>query len=1007
MSDNWYVVLELEFDPPVEDEHKIEEKIEERSKFWSTHFNDFKRGAQYRSWHQNIPQIKKDMIGPANIRKQLAEEARVITYGPVDKLLKTIGRKGNITSEEGDKLSKKLKISLDMVKKRSKALGIKWVEGTSADFQSIYDKYYKVKPQNFATYDGMKEMLSAFHVDNLYDFLYAGTLVKNADKLPYDKLRQRAAEKKKAEFYKTDSVSGSGAKLCGQCDIIFKDNSSKEVYDKYLDYLKRRSILEDAKSIAEISGELTEEQSDEIIGQLTQIFRDRKTAESVLTAFCKIEKISFHTGSRAAGTGTEKIKICRCGCMNDVSDGRKICSNCGLELVIKCPKCGSENDANIKVCKCGFKFENIDKAIALCEQAEYAIDSLDFTVAKAHLSDAERYWPGSGKVVSLKQRLGEYEGRVGIEVKKMREAIKNKRYCEARNQYQSIQRLFSGYSDRAIEEEIEQAISRAKRLYEQAKTTRVEKDILELCAKAYELCIDLPGIRELMPAPVGVTGFKVSADSVSRTNIISWTPVSDRSVRYIVVRSRNGWVQNLSDGEIIFRGSTSSYADRCIEAGVPYYYNVFSERAGVYSKGAKGDFKEIINLFEVQKAVVTAADSSLNIAWNLLPGNAAAEIYEVHGNGSERHLASSLANSYLISNLENDHTYRYRVALSYLVEGKKQETKGVIVAGIPTCPPLPIDTLRVKPMQEGRFEAVWVKPDNQGEVRLYGSAIKPQYHIGDVISIQELEGKMAQLQQQNLSVQTMDSLKNDEDGASFQCTGDEMMYIVAAVVKAGSAVFGNIARAGNGESVTIKSIRPVNGKINIYIDAPENATGFIVLYRFDQFPVDISDIKATRKYIPLKQYQLNSAIILDTLEERKYYFSIYAEFRQDGEKDYSSGTDCVFDNSAKINITYSISVNKKLFGENSVVLEFEAECREFTLPEIEVMSAIGNTPMFKASAQLFYTIPSQSVNGSVQVRIPIPKNMPRDTYIKAFFKDNSMQNSNQLRLKLRSSYKIS
>src|SRR5699024_675970 len=136
----------------------------------------------------------------------------------------------------------------------------------------------------------------------------------------------------------------------------------------------------------------------------------------------------------------------RCGCINDVSDGRKVCSNCGLELEIKCPKCGTTNDANIKVCKCGFRFENIDRALALCEQAEHAIDALDFTIAEAHLSDAIRYWPNSSKVQALKDRLAEFERRVGKEVEKMRGAIKEKRYCEARSQYTNIQKLFSGYS---------------------------------------------------------------------------------------------------------------------------------------------------------------------------------------------------------------------------------------------------------------------------------------------------------------------------------------------------------------------------------------------------------------------------------------------------------------------------------------------------------------------------------------------------------------------------------
>lgn len=1003
MADNWYVILELEFDPPVEDEQKIADKIDERAKFWSTHFNDFKMGAQYRAWHQNIPQIKKDMIGAANIRKQLAADACTIVYGPVDKLLKTIGRKGNITADEGDKLSKKLKISIDVVKKRAAKLGIKWdATGGSKDYQATYDKYYKTKPQNASSFDGMKQMLSSFNVDNLYDFLYANTTVKNANRLPCETLRLRAAEKKKTEFYKNDSISGTGSKLCGQCELAFKDESSKDVYDKYLEYTKRKAILDDAKSIADISGELTAEQGDEIIGQLTQIFRDRKLSEEVLVAFCKVEKISYNA------TGAEKqnanIKVCRCGCINDVSDGRKVCSNCGLELEIKCPKCGTANDANIKVCKCGFKFENIDRALALCEQADHAIDALDFVVAKAHLSDAARYWPNSAKVKALNDKLTEFEGRVGKEVAKMRKAIVDKRYCEARSQYTSIQKLFSGYADAAIEQEISQAISKAQALFNQAKAAKVEKDILELCAQAYDLCSDLPGVKELMPAPSAVTSMSVSANRGMKTNIVSWNATNDKSIRYIVVRSTSGWIQHVADGETIFRGSANSYSDKDIEPGVTYYYNVFAERAGVFSQGAKGE--SIVNLFEISNVSITAANASLNITWDSLPANATAEIYEVAANGNRKLVATSSSDCYLVSGLSNGTTYTYQILLSYIVNGKKEATQGVVKTGVPDCPPDPIDTLRVKPAQDDNFEAIWYQ-DGSNDVRLFCSTQKPKYNPGDIVPLTNLEQEMRPLQQRPLSPQTNQSLKPNERGASFQYGGTELLYIVAVVVKSGSAVFGTLARASKGETVNIKAIRPVNGQINIYIDPPATATGFVVLYRFDQFPTDIGDVKTIRKYVPLKQYQLNSAIVLDTLEPKKYYFSVFAEFKRDGEKDYSAGADHLFDNCPRENITYSISVNKKLFGESYVTLEFEAESKEFELPAIDVMSAIGNTPMFKSSAKLFHSIPAQHVDGSLQVKIPFPKGMAKDTFIKAFFKDEKSQAGNQLRLKLKSNYKIS
>lgn len=1000
MADNWYVILELEFDPPVEDEQKISDKIDEKAKFWSSNSTHFKFGPQYKAWLQKVPQIKKDMMGSTNIRKQLAADACIQVYGPIDKLLKTIGRKGYISDVEGNKLAASKKISIDIVKKRAMKLGIEWRKDT-VDYQALYDKYYKTKPQNAAMYDQDVERLASFNVEDLYGFLYIDTTIKNAKDLPCETLRLRAGEKKKT-FVKHDAQSSNGEKLCGQCLLAFKDDASKAVYDAYLEYRKRKSVLDDLKSIASVSDEFTKDQMEIYIGQLTQIFKDRKLAEDVLVAFCKIEKISY--GASGAETHNANIKVCRCGCINDVSDGRKVCSNCGLELEIKCPKCGTANDANIKVCKCGFKFENIDRALALCEQAEHAIDALDFTVAKAHLSDATRYWPNSSKVQDLKDRLAEFEQRVGKEVEKMRGAIKEKRYCEARSQYTNIQKLFSGYSDITIEQEISQAITKAQSLFNQAKAAKVEKDILELCAQAYDLCSDLPGVKELMPAPSAVTGMSVSTNGSMKTNIVSWNSTNDKSIRYIVVRSTNGWVQHIADGETVFRGSANSYSDKAIEPGITYYYNVFAERAGVFSQGAKGE--SVVNLFEISNVSITAADASLNIMWDSLPANATAEIYEVAANGNKKLIATSSSDCYLVSGLNNGTTYSYQVCLAYIVNGKKEVTKGIVKSGVPDCPPEPIDTLRVKPSQDDNFEAIWYQ-DGSNDVRLFCSTQKPKYNLGDIVSLSNLEQEMRPLQQRPLSSQTNQSLKPNEKGASFQYSGTELLYIVAVVVKSGSAVFGSLARASKGETVNIKAIRPVNGQINIYIDAPTTATGFVVLYRFDQFPSDIGDVKTIRKYIPLKQYQLNSAIVLDTLESKKYYFSVFAEFKRDGEKDYSAGSDCLFDNSPRENITYSISVNKKLFGDSSVVLEFEAENKEFELPAIDVMSAIGNTPMFKSSAKLFHSIPAQHVNGSLQVKIPLPKGLAKDTYIKAFFKDEKAQAGNQLRLKLKSNYKIS
>ena len=54
-------------------------------------------------------------------------------------------------------------------------------------------------------------------------------------------------------------------------------------------------------------------------------------------------------------------------------------------------------------------------------------------------------------------------------------------------------------------QEIAQAVEKAQLLLQKAKAAKLERDVLELCAQAYELCVDLPGVRELMPPPAPAT----------------------------------------------------------------------------------------------------------------------------------------------------------------------------------------------------------------------------------------------------------------------------------------------------------------------------------------------------------------------------------------------------------------------------------------------------------------------------------------------------------------------
>ncbi len=998
MTENWYIILELEFDPnPVHDEKVIADRIEERRKFWSSKANDFNRGAEYRKYSQMLPNIKKDMIGEANIRDELIKDACEKVYGPIDKTLKMI-KKVEIPQDTIDKIALKQKVDVEIVKRRADALGIKIVAAKDEDYQAIYDKYYKTKPQNADKFNTMNALLKSFNVTNLYEFLYTGTSIKNPQNLPCDTLIQRSKEKKTKEFYKNDSVSGSGSKLCGQCDECFKDDLSKQIYDKYLEFNNRKAILDDVKNSYDLVGELTKENYFDFVGQLTEIFKNRKAAEELLLAFCKIEKIPVPLSETDMNKTNLNTKVCRCGCINDVSDGRKVCKVCGLDLEIKCPNCGTVNDGNINVCKCGFQLDNISKAMSLCELASDALESMDFVLASAHITDAGRYWPGSNRVLELRTRLKELESRVGEAVNLMRTACSEKRYYEARKQLESIKRFAPSYSESDLESEIADAIDRAEKYKSFAQSSKNESDIVDACTSAYEICHDCPGLKGIISKypPEVPSDLVISTDSVAKVNVLTWKKSSTSGlIYYSVVRKEGAIPINVEDGYLVGRVSMCSIHDRNIKPGVQYFYSVFAERAGVFSSELTCK-SAIINLFELSNIKVVSGDGIIQLTWEPISENASVEIERTEPSGKKSKLVCNNRNGFMDKDLLNDCEYQYRVFLIYTIGAQKLSTKGMTVYGTPTKPPLPIEKLIVKPTQGNEFQIEWENPEN-GEVQFFYSSKKPMWISGDLISLSDVETVM-----NGLVVKRISSTQG-----TFQYSGEELIYILAVVAKSGSVVIGTIARASKGGTVKLNKVSVVNGKIMITSDVPKYCTGFVVLYRHDQFPSDISDVNTIRKYIPLKQYHHDGGLIIDSNEPKNYYFSVFAEFKRDGMSDYSISTDYLFSNLEKQTIIYNIHVSKKWFGGRTVHITFESDNKKYRLPDIDIISAQDRAPMFKKTGKLFYQIPSQEVNGTVKISIPLEKGIESGTYMKPFLKDETMSEQYVLKIKLGSDYKIS
>lgn len=289
---------------------------------------------------------------------------------------------------------------------------------------------------------------------------------------------------------------------------------------------------------------------------------------------------------------------------------------------------------------------------------------------------------------------------------------------------------------------------------------------------------------------------------------------------------------------------------------------------------------------------------------------------------------------------------------------------------------------------------------------MYISSEKPCFYTNDFVEIDYIEEQITQIQTTSIQQSIQKNSIPSEQRCTFIYGGESSFYILAAVLDGEFAVIGNVVHVSRKADIRVKSMRAINGKGHIFLEYPENCIGFQILYRFDQYPLDIDDNTAVKKYTPLNQFLESNALLIDKLEHKNYYISIFTEYRDEFAQEFSSGVQIDFKNEEKTTIYYSFTMQKRFLFSTTLLIQFEANRKQFFLPEIQFMIKQGEVPMFQDQADVFCEIPCQNISDVAVIQVVLPPNLPPHSYMRAFLKDDSLANCVQLRLKEKSSYKI-
>jgi hypothetical protein len=1009
---NWFLVLQLDFDSP--DGISIDvlnERINSSKIEWAKKQNDAERGAEFGAYLKLADKIADELSDP-DVRKELAEQASSEVYKLIDKYLKMIANGASIEESKILPLVNKLtkdrsiralirdNINEEIILKRIRKSNYNLVK-PSIDHNKIYNQFYVNPPSSVSegqhnTFKGMRKSFELLQITNLYEFIGA------YNSTPLDSIKQKISEVKESyrKEKKQNNLISAGRQLCTNCESIFASEQSKKSYDDYLFYLDIRSLLDDAEFDAKnsVSGGFSSELFEQYKRSLVQRVHEPKLAKDILLAFCSVKGIACEATEQ--NKEASFISCSNCGKINDVTDNRHNCADCGTSLYIKCPKCGTEDDANVNVCKsCGLSFVNIRKSLEYCRLACREIESLEFESARGFLKDAKRLWADNKEIPVNEVYLTDKEKQLGSKAIEFKKAINERRYVFAKEMYLSLQHMFPKYANLRVLNLIDESIEEAKVHYDKAIESSGDAQIENL-TKAYDLCVDYPGISDLATPPDEPTNLSILVNTADRVNELTWTESKSKGkIHYYVLRKKTSSPRYSNDGELLTCTDICAYTDKNIVAGEVYYYAVFSERIGVFSTEALPSPISTENLFEIRDVSLQPSDKEIVISCRDIPVTAQMSIYSITDQGNEKLICSSSNTEFSHKGLTNEKTYKYHICLSYTINNRKQETTGVTVSAFPIPPRVGISKLSIiRLKQSDRFSLRWESAEGD-KVRFFYSHQPSSYKINEIVTEDRFLNSMNELV----------TTKSTDNSAVFEYSDDRPIYVtVVTQVREGFVIGSTVFVVRNAE-VTIKEIRRINGKIHIFVDTQKNISQYVVLYKYDSFPVSADDKTAECLIFTDTDYNRDRAIVISSDDipnnVNNVYFTVVSKIIEGGSE-YSVVDEKLFSAEKAQTLTYSV---KKPVFSKSVKVSLSVD-NPIEIPELILVAKVGALPVAadaRGSIEVGRIKPC-TVKRTLNIDLPIPASLQKQNgiYAKLFLSDNQYKSMLKIQQKMGENGKI-
>ena len=961
--ENYFILLELPFDPPESDTNKINEAIAKKQAQWSRDQSNPVKKAKASEYLAALADIKKVMLDPGT-RKQEASKAKQIKESKAKDLetkLKLYRAKSDELSERD--LKQLLKVfgafgfTIDEIKKKFGS-GNKPKE--IIDPSEVLDKTQARNVQNFMQQLDMKEK-------TLYDFLGI------APTASCNQLCDTADSMKRKILAKGDKTGRDNAvqSLCGLCVVIFKDVASKRKYDNYVNLTKYKSVNEAVDELAlsnqkRIEPKMKESLIDIAVGQYHLSVSD---ASIYINHYCEYMGYALPENKIICGL---------CGAENPA--GTTNCVKCGKPLIILCPACSAENNNSAKTCaKCGFDLTKMDKAVELLRQAKQKYAEKALEEAERLVKEAKAYWPNHADILSLEKTIQDDFITRKDTIAAIMKDIQDKRMYAAQTKID--QAKASGFSlEPSIANKVTTTIQEVESQLVAMRNASGD-NAFTIAMKLTELITDSDelnqSVKKFPPDEVS----KFTSMRVGDTITLTWKPSSSiGDLSYIVVRKDNTYPNGPTDGTVVYSGKELSYTDSSIPKNTVIYYAIFVVRIGVYSKATRlDDGVAIVEKVTNLKAI--GGDKMVTLSWEKAPTVTEIRLYKYCGyerpqdDSAYETVPCTRLDGILINELTNGSSYWFAISAGHTLNGKTYFSEKLYVSAVPQKPAKPLQNFSIQLIDEV-FQAKWSQ--SEWDVILFYAKQKPEYAVGTIYDLNELLKKYEKI---DINLKSLTE-------AEFRLNFVGECYIVPGVINASNVILNTAFYISSVPGVKDVSFDLNSAATEMYVNFtwPKKIDRSLLVYRMDSYPTGIDDPLAHKIECSKRQYEANEGILISNPAKGTYYAEIYTYFENDGHRIYSDACRALLSNEPQKDVLYTFKYKKPGFFSKKCTLTLEIETDgSCVFPAFAVISKYKSTPLKRGDGDVVCTVDdSTEIKGSHTFEFNISPIRP-DTRLKLFF----------------------